>query len=287
MDLGSNIKRLRVQSNLTQKDLADKVNVTYQAVSRWENNEVEPSLATIQKIAAIFGVGVDELLNGKEIVNNSPTPVTTQPINQTQNSKVVIGVCEKCDKPILEGEKINRFSTGGRRHGNKDHIYCSSCNDKRLVEKAAEQAERAKSQRVKGLGWGIAGGVITLTISLILAITSALPTGMMAVDILLSLVSTYAIFSLIFCSFAKNNFVGDWFVEIASWGFVRMPGIIFGLDLDGIIWLLTVKLFLFLLGLFLAIASFVLAIAICGLLSMFVFPFAIRWSYKNPEKTEI
>ena len=103
MDLGSNIKRLRVQSNLTQKDLADKVNVTYQAVSRWENNEVEPSLATIQKIAAIFRVGVDELLNGKEIINNSPTQVSPQPTNQTQNAKVVIGVCEKCDKPILEG----------------------------------------------------------------------------------------------------------------------------------------------------------------------------------------
>lgn len=49
-------------------------------------------------------------------------------------------------------------------------------------------------------------------------------------------------FTLISCLILDNNFVGDMVLEIFSWGFVKMPGLIFTLDLDGIIWLLTVKL---------------------------------------------
>ena len=41
MTIGNNIKRLRIKKGLTQKDLADKIHVTFQAVSRWENNLVE------------------------------------------------------------------------------------------------------------------------------------------------------------------------------------------------------------------------------------------------------
>ena len=45
--LGEKIKALRSENALTQKDLAEKLYVTAQAVSRWENNEVEPSINTI------------------------------------------------------------------------------------------------------------------------------------------------------------------------------------------------------------------------------------------------
>ena len=42
--IGNNIKKLRMQRGMTQKNLADLLFVSPQAVSRWENNEVEPSL---------------------------------------------------------------------------------------------------------------------------------------------------------------------------------------------------------------------------------------------------
>ena len=49
--IGEKIKSLRLENSLTQKELAEKLYVTAQAVSRWENNEVEPSISTIAEIA--------------------------------------------------------------------------------------------------------------------------------------------------------------------------------------------------------------------------------------------
>ena len=48
--IGPNIKKLRLQHGLTQKNLADKLFVSAQAVSRWENDEVEPSISLISQM---------------------------------------------------------------------------------------------------------------------------------------------------------------------------------------------------------------------------------------------
>ena len=85
------------------------------------------------------------------------------------------------------------------------------------------------------------------------------------------------------CLILKNNFVPDMVLEIFSWGFVRMPGLIFELSLDGIIWLITVKLLFWIIGLALAALAGILAIALGLALSLVVYPFAL---YKNIHKGE-
>ena len=61
MMIGNNIKKLRMQRGMTQKNLADILFVSPQAVSRWENNEVEPSIGTITEMAKIFNVSEQEV----------------------------------------------------------------------------------------------------------------------------------------------------------------------------------------------------------------------------------
>lgn len=51
MKFGENLKKLRSEKGMTQKEVAEQFNVTAQAVSRWEKGEVEPSLQTILVIA--------------------------------------------------------------------------------------------------------------------------------------------------------------------------------------------------------------------------------------------
>ena len=63
MTLGQKIKKLRNDKNLTQKDLADQVHVTFQTVSKWENDENEPDIATLRELSKLFGCTMDYLLS--------------------------------------------------------------------------------------------------------------------------------------------------------------------------------------------------------------------------------
>lgn len=62
---GKLIKEIRKKNNLTQKDLADKYNVTYQAVSKWENGKNMPDTMLIKKIANDFNISIDDIFDGK------------------------------------------------------------------------------------------------------------------------------------------------------------------------------------------------------------------------------
>ena len=90
-------------------------------------------------------------------------------------------------------------------------------------------------------------------------------------------------FAFISCLILDNNFVLDMVGGVFSWGFVQMPGLIFTLDLDGIIWLLTVKLIFWILGIVLAILCGLLALALGLIVSPFVYPFAIIKNIKGVE----
>ena len=70
--IGKFIKQIRQDNNLTQKDLADKLGVTYQAVSKWENGKNVPDIATLKEISKLFNTNIDEILDGekKEVKNN-------------------------------------------------------------------------------------------------------------------------------------------------------------------------------------------------------------------------
>ena len=68
--MGDIICALRKEKGMTQKDLADMLNITGKAVSKWERNIAFPDTATIPKIAEIFGVAVEELINAKSIPGN-------------------------------------------------------------------------------------------------------------------------------------------------------------------------------------------------------------------------
>lgn len=72
---GAFIAALRKANGLTQKELADKLNISDKSVSRWERDECSPDLSLIPVIADIFGVTCDELLRGERshAENQSPT----------------------------------------------------------------------------------------------------------------------------------------------------------------------------------------------------------------------
>ena len=60
--LNERIRQLREARGMTQVELAAELCVTKQAVSNWENNNIQPSVETVVALADFFGVSVDDLL---------------------------------------------------------------------------------------------------------------------------------------------------------------------------------------------------------------------------------
>lgn len=65
--MGKYIAKLRKQKNMTQKELADKINVTDKAVSKWERGKGIPDIVNLEELAKVFGITIVELINsGKD-----------------------------------------------------------------------------------------------------------------------------------------------------------------------------------------------------------------------------
>ena len=62
MVLNENIRMLRQARNLSQVDLAKALNVTKQSVSNWENDNIQPSIDMLTRLADFFSVSTDYLL---------------------------------------------------------------------------------------------------------------------------------------------------------------------------------------------------------------------------------
>lgn len=69
--IGEMISSLRKEKGMTQNDLAEKMNVTDKAVSKWERNLSCPDVNSIPKLAEILGTTVEELLNAQSKKENN------------------------------------------------------------------------------------------------------------------------------------------------------------------------------------------------------------------------
>ena len=59
---GQRLSRIRKEKGFTQNEIADKVGVTSQAVSKWENDLASPDIDILLKLSEIFDISIDELL---------------------------------------------------------------------------------------------------------------------------------------------------------------------------------------------------------------------------------
>ncbi len=74
MEFQKRIKELRTQHQWTQEDLAEKLNVTRQTISKWEQGINEPDITTLQRLCEIFEVSFDALLGKEEQIKEDKFP---------------------------------------------------------------------------------------------------------------------------------------------------------------------------------------------------------------------
>lgn len=99
MEICDILRNLREKHNLTQEQMAERVMVTRQAVSRWENGETQPNTDTLKLLSREFDISINTLLG-------SPRSL----------------VCQCCGMPLTEDSLISREQDGGF---NED--YCKWC----------------------------------------------------------------------------------------------------------------------------------------------------------------
>lgn len=99
MEMREILKKLREKNNLTQDQLAERVRVTRQAVSRWETGETQPNTDTLKLLSQEFDVSINTLLG-------SPRQL----------------ICQCCGMPLSEDSLLSREPDGSY---NED--YCKWC----------------------------------------------------------------------------------------------------------------------------------------------------------------
>lgn len=284
MTTGMRLATYRKTKNLTQQQLGEQLNISAQAVSKWENDLAEPDIATLRKLATLYGVSINDLLGDDAVTPEQTADAEKEAAPEPQvivekeyvykdPPAPVLAVCETCNRPIYKGEEIVRHT---RARSSAVTITCTDCERKKKEAHDRYMREKAASRRRLSF---ILGTLAFAAIAVLLIVIGGV--SMIAPGLVIGL----AAFTLISCLLFANNFIGEMIASIAGFS-IRMPGVIFSLDLDGIIWLLTVKLALWILGFLLSAVCFLLAIALGLALSIFVYPFAIYKNVKHPEDSD-
>ncbi|WP_243660024.1 helix-turn-helix domain-containing protein [Miniphocaeibacter halophilus] len=71
--ISERLQNLRKERNYSQEELAEKLNISRQAISKWESGQGNPDIDNIIKLSEIYNISTDYILLGKDIKNNSST----------------------------------------------------------------------------------------------------------------------------------------------------------------------------------------------------------------------
>lgn len=102
---GALIRQLRLDAGLTQKQLAEKVNVSDKAVSKWECGNGAPDVSMLTALAEVFGTDVNTLLSGSKDINES---------EKGDMKKIRFYVCKDCGGIMTSTSEASVSCCGNR-----------------------------------------------------------------------------------------------------------------------------------------------------------------------------
>ena len=96
MSLGENIYRLRSGRNMSQLELAERLGVSRQSVSKWELGAATPELDKLAAMSELFGVTLDALVYGGETAREAPAPDECPAHGSRRSARFVVGTVLLC-----------------------------------------------------------------------------------------------------------------------------------------------------------------------------------------------
>ena len=106
-NVGRNISELRRRCNMTQMELADKMGISFQAVSNWERGNSMPDISKLPELAEVFGVTIDQLLGECSKIVESAVKGDVK--TYLENNEVTAEEIRKA-APILKPKQIDEIA---------------------------------------------------------------------------------------------------------------------------------------------------------------------------------
>ncbi len=99
--LGEQLKKLRTQKGLTQKELADYLHISKSSVGMWELDQRDPDTSMLLKLADFYGVTVDYLL-GRETTTNTQQGMIAETIQKIETLSQLTASINQLAKQLKE-----------------------------------------------------------------------------------------------------------------------------------------------------------------------------------------
>ena len=146
--IGEFIRDKRKEKGLTQVELADKLGITNQAISKWERGKNCPDISLLKDLCEILDININELLSGKELVSVSKedsedilveTVRTYTNIEKKKNKKLLILTCSLLIFYVFL--VIAMYLTYNQLNKN-DNLTWDTIENKRIVDKLYTALEK-------------------------------------------------------------------------------------------------------------------------------------------------
>lgn len=282
-DYGRVILRMRKAMGMTQNDFGKELNVTFQAVSKWENGLSLPDLNTISKMCKIFDITVDEFTRMASMSDEELSEAIKNKERRTLEREA-----EQTAKPTEETHEIAVAATLtqiAQEHPAESTEKAETPEALQpvaepVVEPVVEPAAAAKPRTQVHIGFLI-GLICALVAGAGLFIALNCLTGWTPSLLMLFIfLGSYFVFCFI-ALIGHDTVVWDFFLG-CIFKSVRVPGVIFTLDIDGIFFLIVYKFIIApLITVFVwlgcVIGGFILSFVMAG----FVFPFKIPGHFRE------
>ena len=93
MEIGSKLKNARINSGLTQEQVAEKIQVSRQTISNWENEKSYPDIISVINLSDLYNISLDELLKGDaDMISHLAESTDTVSSNKKLLSAIAINV---------------------------------------------------------------------------------------------------------------------------------------------------------------------------------------------------
>ena len=287
MTLGQKLAAYRKLAGMTQQQLGDRLNISAQAISKWEKDLTEPGLATLRVLAELYKVSVDVLLD-PDAPLGVPVPVSDDEAEAEDSESAApheeaaaptppIGFCKRC------GLTVTQENVGTTQPA----VLCKNCVEA-LEREKHQQAARAEAERrqqekqhermlesnrsqrrfTRKKSFWVAGIITAVFLAIMIA---AMASGFSVGLLFTTLIGSYVVFAFVSCLF-YDCIVQDVVLDWMSKSF-NAPGLIFTFDLDGCLWLIGMKLLFWAIGLLFGIVVGAIGITLGMICAPFVFPF--------------